>query len=71
MGGIPLGSFTFPFSSVYTRLSGSVLESRVEARGSMCHYIVTKHIKDPAGLKKFTGDLGKGETYVHIMYMSR
>lgn len=27
-----------------------------QARGSMCRYIVTKRIKDPAGLKKFTGD---------------
>ena len=28
-----------------------------KARGSMCRYIVTKRIKDPAGLKKFTGAL--------------
>ncbi|CAK9021916.1 unnamed protein product [Durusdinium trenchii] len=27
-----------------------------QARGSMCRFIVTKRIKDPAGLKKFTGD---------------
>jgi len=27
-----------------------------QARGSMCRFIVTKRIKDPAGLKKFSGD---------------
>mmetsp|Transcript_40535 Transcript_40535/g.94122 ORF Transcript_40535/g.94122 Transcript_40535/m.94122 type:complete len:267 (+) Transcript_40535:118-918(+) len=27
-----------------------------QARGSMCRYIVQKRIKDPTGLKKFTGD---------------
>ncbi|CAE7481814.1 unnamed protein product [Symbiodinium natans] len=27
-----------------------------QARGAMCKYIVQKRVKDPAGLKKFTGD---------------
>lgn len=30
-----------------------------QARGSMCRYIVTKRIKDPAGLKKFSGFMAR------------
>eukprot|EP00913_Durusdinium_trenchii_P028094 g26340.t1 len=32
-----------------------------QARGSMCRFIVTKRIKDPAGLKKFTGEEEGGD----------